>query len=147
MNMQNLYDQDFYSWLIKNSQLIKEKRFSEIDAENIVEELESMSKSERRELMSRLAVLLAHLLKWSYQPEQRSNSWKYTIEEQRRAVEEVLEDSPSLKYQLDQKFNDAYSKAVLIAARETGFAKGKFPKDCPFTWEQAIDENFWPNDP
>jgi hypothetical protein len=144
--MQNLYDQDFYSWLITNSQLIKEKRFSEIDVENIVEELESMGKSEKRELMSRLAVLLAHLLKWSYQPEQRSNSWKYTIEEQRRAVEEVLEDSPSLKYQLDQKFNDAYSKAVLIAARETGFAKAKFPQDCPFTWEQAINDNFWPND-
>ncbi len=146
MNMQNLYDQDFYNWLITNSQLIKEKRFSEIDAENIVEELESMGKSEKRELMSRLAVLLAHLLKWSYQPEQRSNSWKYTIEEQRRAVEEVLDDSPSLKYQLDQKFNEAYSKAILIAARETGFAKAKFPKDCPFTWEQAIDDNFWPND-
>jgi hypothetical protein len=144
--MQNLYDQDFYSWLITNSQLIKEKRFSEIDVENIVEELESMGKSEKRELMSRLAVLLAHLLKWSYQPEQRSNSWKYTIEEQRRAVEEVLEDSPSLKYQLDQKFNDAYSKAILIAARETGFAKAKFPQDCPFTWEQAINDNFWPND-
>ncbi len=144
-NLHRLYEQDFYAWLLKNAHLIRTKQFADIDVENIAEELESMGRSEKRELVNRLAVLLAHLLKWLHQPERRSNSWKYTIEEQRRAVEELLAESPSLKYQLKEKINNAYLKAVLIAARETGIAKDRFPINCPFTWQQIVDDDFWPS--
>ncbi len=138
------YQRDLYTWLIHNAQLLRQGRWSEIDAENVAEELDSMARSERRELVSRLAVLLAHLLKWAYQPEKRSHSWKYTIEEQRQQVWEVLEDSPSLKYQLEEKFLRAYQLTKIMAAKETGLAKTYFPSSCPFSLEHTLDENFHP---
>ncbi len=138
------YQRDFYAWLIHNAQLLRQGRWSEIDVENVAEELDSMGRSERRELVSRLAVLLAHLLKWVYQPEKRSHSWKYTIEEQRQQVWEVLADSPSLKSQLEEKFLRAYQLATVMAAKETGLAKTHFPSRCPFSLEQTLDDGFYP---
>lgn len=82
--LDEIYEQDYYLWLMKNAELIRRGRFSEADAANIAEELECMGRSEKRELTSRLAVLLTHLLKWSFEPEKRTNSWKYTIVEHRR---------------------------------------------------------------
>jgi len=85
------YEQDFYAWLITNVQLIRQGRFAEMDSENIAEELEAMGRSEKRALLSRWSVLLAHLLKWQFQPEKRSHSWKYTLAEQRRRILRLLE--------------------------------------------------------
>lgn len=127
------YDQDFYQWAIHNAALVRQRKFSEIDFKNIAEELESMGRSDKRELINRFALLLAHLLKWKFQPDRRSNSWKYTIEEQRFEVSELLEDSPSLKKELQQKINRAYQKALLMAASETGLSKDKFPKKVSFS--------------
>src|SRR5437016_556236 len=117
------YNQDFYAWIMHNAKLLRQGKFSQVDVEHVAEELESMGKSDKRELSNRLALLLAHLLKWKFQAERRSNSWKYTIEEQRFELNELLEDSPSLNHELDLKFSLAYKKALLLAAKDTGLNK------------------------
>jgi len=141
----NLYEKDFYAWTIKNAELMRQGKLSEIDIENIAEELESMGRSEKRQLINRLAVLVAHLLKWKFQPGLRSRSWEYTIKEQRRKVISLLKDSPSLKQDHIQMFAEAYEDAVLIAAKETGIDETDFPKTCPYSFQQAISNDFWPD--
>jgi len=141
-----LYRKDYYGWLQENAQMIREKRFSEIDAENIAEELESMGKSEKRELSSRLTILLLHLLKWQKQSVKRSMSWRNTIAVQRIDIRELLEDSPSLRNEVSDKIETAYEKAKLAAEVETGIEKQNFPVACPFSFEQILDENFLPNE-
>ncbi len=143
MNTQN-YREDFHAWALQNAQLLREGRLEDIDIANIAEELEDMGGSKERELESRLGVLLAHLLKWVYQPERRGNSWQATIEEQRRRIERLLRKNPSLKSKLDECFCDAYGDARLIAVRETGLNKNLFPSICPFTLEQSLDDTYWP---
>lgn len=138
------YEKDFYAWSLHNAQLIREKHFSEVDTDHLAEELESMGKSEKRELTHRLAVLLMHLLKWRYQPTRRSNSWKYTIEEQRFEIEELLTDSPSLKKGLKTQFEHAYQKALLMAAKETGLDVDEFPNQLPFTFSKVLGKKFFP---
>ena len=138
------YNKDFYAWLIKNAELLRKRQFAEIDSEHIAEELEAMSKSEKRELLSRLTVLLAHLLKWQFQPTRRSRSWKNTILTQRIDIKELLEDSPSLEYDLQDKFEVAYEKARLSAEDETGIDKKHFPAECPFTFAQMLNKDFFP---
>ena len=143
MNIQN-YREDYHAWALKNAQLLREGRFEEIDIDNIAEELEDMGASKERELESRLGVLLAHLLKWIYQPERRSNSWLATIEEQRRRMERLVRKNPSLKPKIDDCFLDAYGDARLIASRETGLNKKIFPEENPFTLEQTLNNDYWP---
>lgn len=142
---QQEYDKDFYAWTLHNAELIRQGKLSEVDLVHVAEEIESIGKSDKRELINRVAILLAHLLKWQFQPERRSNSWKYTIEEQRDEVMELLEDSPSLQHELQNKLERAYKKAVLLAATDTGMNKNSFPKVCPFTLDKALDINFYPN--
>ncbi|HHB92429.1 MAG TPA: DUF29 domain-containing protein, partial [Thioploca sp.] len=98
----------------------------------------------KRELVSRLAVLIAHLLKWTFQSEKRSYSWECTIEEQRHQTVDLLEDSPSLKPQLEERFVVSYQRAIVIAAKETGIKKERFPKECPFSLIQIMDKDFYP---
>ncbi len=141
-----LYQKDYYGWLQENARLIREKKFSEIDTENLIEELESMGKSEKRELSSRLTILLMHLLKWQYQAVKRSTSWRNTIAVQRIDVRELLEDSPSLRNEVLDRIETAYEKAKLAAEVETGIEKQNFPAACPFSLEQILDENFLPNE-
>jgi len=138
------YNKDFYAWLIKNADLLRKRQFNEIDSEHVAEELESMSKSEKRELMSRLTVLLAHLLKWQFQSARRSRSWKNTILTQRIDINELLEDSPSLEYELNDKIPVAYEKARLSAEDETGIDKKHFPNECPFNLSQMLNKDFFP---
>jgi len=143
-NIQKEYEKDFYAWTIHNAKLLREGKLSEVDIEHIAEEIESMGKSERRELINRLAVLIAHLLKWQFQQERRSNSWKYTIEEQRDEVLELIEESPSLKYEIQEKLNRAYRKAILWAATEMGVNKSIFEDECPFSLEKVLNKDFYP---
>ena len=140
------YNKDFYAWLMKNASLLRQHKFSEVDIEHIAEELESMGKSEKRELTSRLTVLLAYLLKWKFQPALRSRSWKNTILMQRIDILEVLEDSPSLKYELEERVVIAYEKAKLSAEDETGIDINNFPETCPFTVEELLKKDFLPED-
>jgi len=138
------YEKDFYAWAIHNAKLLREGKLSEIDIEHIAEEIESMGKSEKRELINRLAVLLAHLLKWEFQSERRSNSWKYTIKEQRLRLHDLLKESPSLKKSLEENVNHAYEHAVVIAVGETDLSERTFPKKCPFSLHEALDKDFFP---
>ena len=143
-SQQSEYDKDFYAWSLHNAALIREGKLSEVDFEHVAEEIESMGKANRRELISRLAVLLAHLLKWKFQPGLRGNSWKYTIKTQRFEVRDILNESPSLNHELDEKLNHAYEKALILAVEETGLSQNAFPETSPFSLAEALNENFFP---
>jgi Domain of unknown function DUF29 len=140
----SLYDKDFYAWANEQAALLRAGRLSEADIANIAEEIESMGRSEKRELVNRLAVLLLHLLKWQYQPGMRGNSWRLTIEEQRYRLERHLKDNPSLKSVLSEAMEEGYRLALIEVERETGFARGTFPSSCPYTFQQATDDTIWP---
>jgi hypothetical protein len=140
-----LYEKDFYHWALQSAQELRQGKVSDVNVEYIAEELESMGRSDKRELINRFAILLAHLLKWHLQPERRCNGWKYTIEEQRFEIKDLLEESPSLKHELQDKLEHAYKKALLIAATETGLAKNSFPKTCPFAFEKVLNPKFLPD--
>jgi hypothetical protein len=142
--IQNEYEKDFYAWTFHHADLLRHRKFEALDIDNIAEEIESMGKSVRRELINRLAILLAHLLKWQFQSERRSNSWRNTIEEQRDEISELIEDSPSLTYALEEKLARAYKRAALIASTETGLNRDSFPESCPFTLSNALDVDFFP---
>ncbi|MFO1428698.1 MAG: DUF29 domain-containing protein [Candidatus Competibacteraceae bacterium] len=147
VNTDATYEQDFYAWTQEQAALLKAGKLTEIDIANIAEELEDMGKSQRNQLVTRLGVLLAHLLKWRHQSERRryGNSWKYTIKGQRRRIQRLLAENPSLKSKLDPLLLDAYGDAVLMAARETGFEEEQFPASCPWRLEQILDNDFWPD--
>jgi hypothetical protein len=141
-----LYERDFYAWANEQAGLLRAGRLAEADLENIAEEIESMGRSEKRELNSRLEVLLTHLLKWRYQTHLRGKSWRNTIERQREAIVEHLADNPSLKDRLPSEVASAYRKAIRDAEDETGLDRSVFPPVCPWTYEQAINETFWPDE-
>ena len=140
----SLYDQDFYAWANEQATLLRAGKLDQADIENIAEEIESMGRSERRELINLLTVLLLHLLKWQFQPGLRGNSWRLSIEEQRYRLEDHLNDNPSLRAQITQAMRDAYRVALVEAERETGLARSTFPAGCPFVFEQAMSPDFWP---
>jgi len=140
-------EQDYYAWTQETVEKLRQGRLAEVDLDLIAEEIEEMGRSERHELRNRLAVLLAHLLKWQYQPERRSRSWQLTIEEQRAMVDEVLEDNPSLKPQLPELGGKGYQRAITRAARETYLEKRVFPPtfaDTGWSWEQVLDMDYLP---
>lgn len=144
-DLHHLYETDLYAWAIRNAALLRAGELDRIDPEHIAEELESMGRSERRALESRLSVLLMHLLKWRHQSALRGTSWRATIKEQRLQVNRLLRDNPSLQAQLPTLLPEAYESAVLKAVRETGLGEANFPRDCPFTPDQALDAEFWPD--
>lgn len=139
------YERDFYRWTQEQAGLLKAGRFREVDVEHLIEEVESMGRSEKRELLHRLAVLIAHLMKWHYQPALRSRSWSATIKEQRKMLAIHLEDNPSLTAQLEETARRAYEIAVLSVERETGLEESSFPSDCPFSLDQLFDHQFMPD--
>ena len=124
--------------------MLRSGNLSAADIENIAEEIESMGKSEKRELISRLVVLLLHLLKWQYQPDHRGTSWEATIYTQRKGLIRHLRDNPSLKAKLDEAIMDAFDDARMGAWAETGLPKLTFPAACPWSFAQIMDEGFWP---
>lgn len=141
--MGSLYEDDYYGWTRKNAQLLRQGRLSEIDVKNIAEELEDMGGNKQRELGSRFEVLLAHLLKWKYQPP-GTKSWRRTIREQRSRIARLLQKNPSLKYELDEIFPEAYEYSIFKAAEETGLDDDAFPSACPWPLEQVMDDEFFP---
>lgn len=138
------YERDLHQWLMSSAHLMRQRSFNEVDAEQIAEELEAMGKRERRELISRLTILLAHLLKWQYQPARRTRSWQNTLAIQRSELSDLLEDSPSLRYELEQTIDRAYERAKLIAEDETGPEAAIFPQECPYALEDITDPTFLP---
>jgi hypothetical protein len=143
----SLYERDFYAWTQEQAQLLRERRWHDIDVENLVEEVAGVGRSDKREIESRLDVLIAHLLKWKYQPGARSSGWTGTIAEQRRRLERVLQDSPSLKPFVTEVFEDCYLAGRLRASQESGIDFTVFPDRAPFAVEQVLDEGFLPKNP
>ncbi|HIK31699.1 MAG TPA: DUF29 domain-containing protein [Oscillatoriales cyanobacterium M59_W2019_021] len=144
-SLSHLYDRDYYLWLNQTAKLVREHRLSELDIPHLVEELEDMGRSEKRAVESNLVVVLMHLLKYQYQPQKRSNSWKVTIREHRRRLRKLFQNSPSLKPYFEEVFLECYQDAREQACDETGLPRETFPTESPFTPEEAIDRDYLPN--
>ena len=139
-----LYDQDYHLWLETTIGKLRQEQFSTIDLDNLIEELETLGRSEQKALRSHLRLILLHLLKWQHQLEKRSKSWQITIRNNRLDVEEALQDSPSLKAKLSLIIAQVYPRAVIEAADETDLPPSCFPQTCPFSPEQILDLGFFP---
>jgi hypothetical protein len=140
------YETDVILWSQEQARLLRARRFSELDIERLADEIEDVGRSEKRELANRMAVLLAHLLKWRSQPQNRTNSWRATIVDQRRRIALAIKETPSLKAVmrgLDWQ-EDAWLDARTQARKETGLADDDLPESCPWTMDQACDPEFWP---
>jgi hypothetical protein len=144
MSNSTLYERDFYAWANEQAALLRTRQLDQADIDHIAEEIESMGRSEKRELVNRLTVLLLHLLKWQYQPGLRGNSWRSTIRVQRIALASHMNDNPSLKTVLPAALAEAYRIARIEAENETGLPDPTFPADCPWSFEQMMDDDFWP---
>jgi hypothetical protein len=138
------YEKDVVAWAMEQAALLRAGKLSALDIEHIAEEIEDVGKSEKRELASRMAVLLAHLLKWQQQPERRSSSWTRTITEQRKAVAVAMRQTPSLKASLSDAdwLAGTWADAVTKAVEETG--QDSFPDDCPWAMDQVLSIEFFP---
>lgn len=145
MNLSQLYEKDFYAWTVETVNQLRSKQLNKIDIDHLAEEVESMGASERRQLQSRLEVLLMHLLKWQYQPSYQGKSWILTIEEQRARIKDHLKDNPSLKASLQAFLDRSYRYAVIKAVNETGLNKSTFPSNLPYTITQILNDDFYPN--
>ena len=143
--MSDLYEHDFYAWANEQAALLRAGKLGEADIANIAEEIDSMGKSEKRELVSRLIVLLLHLLKWQFQPGLRGASWEASIQVQRIRLADHLADNPSLKRLMPDAIATAYRIAGIQAVAETGMSKATFPLTCPWTPDQISDQAFWPS--
>jgi len=144
MATSSLHDLDFYAWTQQQVDLLKSGNLVDVDVKSLIEEIEGMGASERRELINRLAVLLAQLLKWHYQPSFRGRSWQLTIKEQRRQLQRLLKDNPSLHARLEEFISDAYEDSVLLAAKETGLEESAFPSQCPYAQDDLLNSEFYP---
>lgn len=140
-----VYERDFYGWTQQQAQLLRDHAFTQLDIEHLIEEIEGMGRSERRQLANRLELLLMHLLKWHYQPALRGRSWELTIQEQRRRIAKLMRENPSLQPLLDEIFTDTYEDAAFSAMRETGLALETFPAECPYTVMQVLDVDWLPD--
>jgi hypothetical protein len=142
-----LYERDFHAWLMEQAEKLRARSHNDIDWDNLADEVESVGRSQRDEIESRLALIIQHLLKWQFQPGRRSESWRITIGEQRIWIARIIKSSPSLKRYPADIFPDAYKDGRRRAINETGLQAAVLPADPPFTIEQALDESFFPGDP
>ncbi|MEQ8999334.1 MAG: DUF29 domain-containing protein [Coleofasciculus sp. B1-GNL1-01] len=136
------YENDFYAWTQEQANLLRTGKLHQIDWQNIAEEIEDRGRAEKRQLESRLEVLVMHLLKWQFQPNLRSRSWQLTIKEQRLRLEKLLQENPSLKSSLDNALEKTYPLATLSAEKETGLSL--FPDTCPYTLAEILSPEFLP---
>jgi hypothetical protein len=142
---QNLYEQDFYAWTLETASALKAKSYDAVDVEHLIEEIECMGASERSQLQNRLEVLIMHLLKLQYQSGYiGKRSWILTIKEQRKRIKRLLQKMPSLKACVQDEAIEAYDYATIRAAKETGITESVFPAQMPYTLEQILDDNFYP---
>lgn len=139
------YEQDFYTWTQQQANLLRSHQFNELDIDNLIEEIESMGRSEKRAVTSRLTVLLKHLLKWRFQSDRRSTSWRLTIQHQRTKYHKIIRENPGLKSQLDSIYLDAYQDSIFEAAQETGLPVELFPVESPWLLSEVITDNFYPD--
>jgi hypothetical protein len=136
------YDRDFYTWSQEQGRLVREGRWSEVDRENIAEEIESLGREQFNKLESAIRVVLIHVLKWDHQPKRRSRSWALSIRSHRVELEAVLSDNPGLKPRIAEATARAYRRARLEAANETGLKLATFPEECPYSFADIISRAF-----
>jgi hypothetical protein len=137
------YEKDINAWANEQARLLRARRFELLDVEHIAGEIEDVGKSEQRGLASGMAVLLAHLLKWQYQPERRGAGWEKTIRAQRKEIAYALEESPSLALKLQEArwLDMVWARAVAQAVNETG--QDCFPEECPWAIEDEVLAEKW----
>jgi hypothetical protein len=143
----SLYETDFYAWTQTQADLLRHRHWNQLDLPNLIEEIESLGKQQRAELRNRLKVLIGHLLKWEYQPEQRSRSWFITIRIQRHDIQDLLEENPSLKPYLQEAVQTIYASGKDLAAAETNLPLRTFPQSCPYLLEDIFSDRFYPGEP
>lgn len=136
------YETDFFGWTIHQAQMLREQNWQALDITNLIEEIESLGRQERRELENRLGLLVGHLLKWQYQPEKRSRSWKITIRSQKQEIAKLLIDNPSLKPYLLEALERCYSIGINLVLSETPLKLKDLPMECPYTIIEVLDRNF-----
>jgi hypothetical protein len=141
----SLYDRDFHAWANEQAEHARSRSANALDWDNVAEELDSLGKQERSELQSRYEVLLMHLLKWLYQPDRRTKSWKDSIRVQRHRIPRHIAKNPSLKASDLEVFAEAYENARLDASVETDLDIATFPAEPPFTPAEALDPDLWPD--
>ena len=137
------YDTDLYGWTIEQAGALRRRAVNELDYDNLAEEIESVGRSERREIGSRLAILLIHLLSWHYQPEKQSESWRASVSEARQRIEDVLSDNPSLRAFPAEALPSAYRLAILDRTIRR-LELRHLPEACPWTIEDVLRDDFWP---
>lgn len=138
------YDTDFYTWTQEQAHALRKSRPENLDWENLAEEIESLGKNNQHAIVSRLRVLIGHLLKWRAQPERRSSSWIATIALQRSEVEDLLEENPSLRARLPLFYQKAWSGGRYVASKDMNCPLSALPTGPLWSVEQVLDENFWP---
>jgi Domain of unknown function DUF29 len=143
-SQKSLYTIDFVQWIENTAQQLRNQDYADVDWENLIDEIEDMSRRERKALKSNLIVVLLHLLKWEYQPEYRTGSWRGSIREHRRRINEDLKDSPSLVPYLEEVWAECYEEARNQAADETGLPLEIFPLKSLYSTEQALDSKSMP---
>ncbi len=143
----NLYESDFYAWTQQQTALLQQHQWNQVDIVNLIEEVSSLGRQQQQELRNRLSVLIGHLLKWQYQPEQRSRCWLATLRVQRRDILRLLKDSPSLKPYLDEARQEAHENGRDLAMGETNLSEKVFPVDCPYSLTEILADRFYPGEP
>ncbi|MBD2568323.1 DUF29 domain-containing protein [Anabaena lutea] len=144
---QTLYDQDYYLWLRTTINQLRTGQFSSVDLENLLEELETMGRSQKRAIKSLLIKLLVHLLKlkyWDSERERNQGHWKGEIRTFRTQIKDELKDSPSLKPYILEIFDECYQDARLEASDRSQLAIDIFPLIPIGSLEQVLDENWFP---
>lgn len=141
-----VYFEDIAIWAKQQAEFLRSGQFDRLDIEHLADEIEDVGKSEQRELASRMSVLLAHLLKWQFQPERRCRSWERTIVVQRRAIMRHLKEVPSLSTRLDNSewLDKVWDDAITIAVQETGLSD--FPDSLTWQIKEVLGENWLPHD-
>jgi hypothetical protein len=134
------YEKDFVKWTKSQANLLKKRNLDELDIDNLIEEIESLGKNDRRALYSQTLILLTHLLKLEYQPKGQgnSNSWNSSILNATREIKRLIKDSPSLRNELIKIFPEAYEDARQSASVETQLNIKTFPKDCPWNIQKIL---------
>lgn len=138
------YERDFALWIASQLEILRARKFEQLDLDNVIEELDAMGKNHRRELKSRLEVLLTHLLKCQFQAEHKSRSWLSTLRVQRSELDNLLADSPSLRGHVAEVAAAAYGSALDLAVIQTGLERHTFPHENPYTADQLLDPDFIP---
>jgi hypothetical protein len=138
---------DYTQWCAEQGALLREGRLSDLDRENLAEEIESLGRSDKREIANRLGTLLLHLIKWQYQAEKRKAGWLLTIREQRHQIKKLIDESPSLKAYPETQIASEFEFARLKAIDEIGLPEKDFPVDCPYKTADILNQDFFPGTP